>query len=52
MEVVFFKTLTEQNGLDALQMDNEGHALNEDVISSATIRVSYYAEAIQDTLNK
>ncbi len=49
-EVVFFQTWVEQNGLDALQLDETGHAVNADVISGATINLSYYVDAIQDAL--
>ena len=51
-EVVFFETWVEENGIEALTLDETGHATNPDVITGATIAVSYYAEAIQDALSR
>ncbi len=50
-EVIFFQNWVEKNDLATLELDENGHALNADVISGATINLSYYVEAIQDALN-
>ena len=47
-QVSFFETWVEQNGLDALELTEEGYAANADVVSGATIHVSYYAEALEN----
>ena len=51
-QVAFVETWLEQNGLDSLEVTEDGYAANPDVLTGATFHVSYYVEAIADALGK
>ncbi len=51
-QVAFFETWVENNDLADIAYDDEGHGTNPDIVSGATIRISYYVEAIEDALNR
>ena len=51
-EVSFFETWAEGNDLSTLELDENGHAVNADVISGATINLGNHTEAILDALSK
>ena len=51
-QVAFVENWVEQNGLDSLEVTEDGHAANPDVLTGATINVSYYAEALADALSR
>jgi hypothetical protein len=45
-EISFFETWAEGNDIATLELDESGHAVNADVISSATINLSNFKEAL------
>lgn len=51
-QVAFVENYIEQNGLDSLEVTDEGYAANPDVLTGATIHVSYYADALADALSR
>ena len=51
-EVSFLETWMEGNDIAALELDENGHAVNADVIYGATINLSNFKEAVQDALSR
>ena len=47
-QVKFYENWVVENGVDTVEYDEEGHATNPDLISGATINISYYTEAIKN----
>lgn len=51
-EVSFLETWMEGNDIAALELDENGHTVNADVIYGATINLSNFKEAVQDALSR
>ena len=47
-QTIYFEGWAVEHGLDALRTDDNGHALNPDLISGATINVAELAEAVKN----
>ena len=51
-ETSFFETWAESNDLSTLELDENGHAVNADVITGASINLSNHEEAVLNALSK
>ena len=51
-EIKYYEEWVVKNGVDAATYDETGHATAPDLISGATINISYYTDAIKEALAK
>lgn len=51
-QVMFLEEYIEKNGIDKLQLDDEGKATNEDVLTGCTISIDKFLKAIEDAESK
>ena len=50
-QVAYYESWVVEHGIEAIEFDNEGRALNPDLISGATINVAELSKAVNNALN-
>lgn len=50
-QVAYYENWVQANGVDAAQYDENGHALDADLIAGCTINISNFNEAVSNALN-